>query len=532
MNEVKHFRPSRLEAPYPWIGHTPFVVWLMRVHQPRTVVELGVHTGNSFFAMCEVALLDDMDTTVHGLDTWEGDVHAGIYNEDVWLSVSGFVNQRYSKKAQLHRGLFDDNLSHFKDGTIDLLHIDGLHTYEAVKHDFETWLPKLSERAIVMFHDTEERRDDFGVYRLWAEITEKYPTLSFKHSHGLGVAFVGTHAQALGKAIATPIDNAMGQRTQLESHFENSAFDLMNHYVHSGRLTDPRQHQVKFTFGFFPVTNNASRVVAEKFTHVELNSGLVPHELSLEIPDLGSPEIVDAIRIDPSTAAGLVSLDSLCLTSPNGDTLHQFDLKNALFNQSAILTGMSGHSLLISCLTEDPQFFVRIPAKLLPLALGTRLTFKVCAFPENSVATASTAALLTADNLLDSVSSHAQKQISASQQLMDQLGVQLNAQMSAQLSAHLSAQMSDYRGLLQTESVAREQRHTSTEKALLVIQEQYKTLSERVEQSNQGLIESNRALETEQSQSRQYHDELTTLKDTLAKITQSRVWRWTAIFRR
>ena len=79
-----------------------------------------------------------------------------------------------------------------------MLHIDGYHTYDVVKHDFETWLPKLSKRAVVLFHDIHVRDQHFGVWKVWEALARCYPHFSIAHRHGLGILAVGAeYPQAL-----------------------------------------------------------------------------------------------------------------------------------------------------------------------------------------------------------------------------------------------------------------------------------------------------------------------------------------------
>lgn len=174
-----------------WIEHAPFAYWLIEAHRPLLLVELGTHWGYSFFAFCQAVQYLGLPTRCFAVDTWQGDDQAGRYGEEVFESVSGYNEARYSAFASLMRTTFDAAAPSFVDRSIDLLHIDGRHAYENVSHDFAAWLPKLSSRGIVVFHDVNERKRDFDVWRLWSELREKYPHFEFEHGHGLGILAVG-----------------------------------------------------------------------------------------------------------------------------------------------------------------------------------------------------------------------------------------------------------------------------------------------------------------------------------------------------
>ena len=170
-----------------WLGHVAFGYMLVSEFRPNLLVELGTHWGNSYFSFCQAVRDQQLNTKCFAVDSWEGDPQAGFYDNAIFDTVSK-QNAQYESFSTLKRMFFDDAVSSFDDESIDILHIDGFHSYEAVKHDFTAWIGKVRPGGIVLFHDTNEYQEGFGVNRFWDELCEQSTEYHlFRHSHGLGV---------------------------------------------------------------------------------------------------------------------------------------------------------------------------------------------------------------------------------------------------------------------------------------------------------------------------------------------------------
>ncbi|MEY2550351.1 MAG: hypothetical protein QOG12_495 [Verrucomicrobiota bacterium] len=182
----RQFEP-RIYGVGAWTPHLHFAYDLVAILKPRLLVELGVDRGESYFAFCQSALENDTSTRCVGIDTWSGDEHAGGYDETTFAQVSDHNRENYARFSTLVRSTFDNALAQFQPGSIDLFHLDGFHTEAAVRHDLDSWLPKIRPGGIVLLHDVGVLKKGFGVWKVWAALQDEGRSWTFQDGPGLGV---------------------------------------------------------------------------------------------------------------------------------------------------------------------------------------------------------------------------------------------------------------------------------------------------------------------------------------------------------
>lgn len=187
---IFEYEEMYLDLGGPWFGHKYFAYDLIQNIRPKKVVELGTHLGCSLFSFSQAIKDSKLNTSIDAVDTWLGDEHAGDYSEIIINKVKEIKNKYYSKlKIKLLRKTFDQANQKYPDNSIDILHIDGYHTYEAVKHDYDMWFDKVKEDGIILLHDSAVKDSNFGIHKLLKQIKKDYKIIEFPHSYGLGVVF-------------------------------------------------------------------------------------------------------------------------------------------------------------------------------------------------------------------------------------------------------------------------------------------------------------------------------------------------------
>ena len=173
-----------------WEGHRDFAYDLLQFVRPERLVELGSQYGCSLFTFCQAVRDFKLNTEINAVDMWSGDIGAEITGEEVYALVQKTAATYYPEvNLHLFQMCFDDARPNFADNSIDILHIDGGHTFEDVEHDFTTWLPKLKENGIVLFHDVYSPIDQ-GSCDHWEKTKKEYDCyFDFTHSCGLGILF-------------------------------------------------------------------------------------------------------------------------------------------------------------------------------------------------------------------------------------------------------------------------------------------------------------------------------------------------------
>ncbi|NLC60368.1 MAG: hypothetical protein GX761_03670 [Gammaproteobacteria bacterium] len=160
-----------------WLEHLPFCFWAVEAARPSTMVITGTADGVPHFALCEAVLRLRLETQCLAILQHQPSTEIAAYNEENFCEFSRF-------EVASGRDAFA-----LAPPGIDLLvladHGLGGGNLEDL---WETWLPKLSERAVVLVPRIEETSDAAGG---WNRIRNEYPHHVFHHGGGMGVVGVG-----------------------------------------------------------------------------------------------------------------------------------------------------------------------------------------------------------------------------------------------------------------------------------------------------------------------------------------------------
>ena len=138
-------------------GISPLFLEFIKFNRYRNIVEIGVAAGGMTRYLCEAVMA--MGGFVYGFDIWT--IH-GLRRQFKQISSKECVDEYLKSCGLKNFELIQVNTRMEEFGeiirkkcpTIDFAFIDGCHSYEGIKNDFDIVYPLLNETGMIAFHDT------------------------------------------------------------------------------------------------------------------------------------------------------------------------------------------------------------------------------------------------------------------------------------------------------------------------------------------------------------------------------------------
>jgi len=172
LRRVKRLPTRSLVAPLQVRAEIKRLGQIVRELSPRTFVEIGRFRGET---MMLLGLRCAPDATIVSVDIG----NLGRARTAILKRLFGGGRTVHLLTADSHSGETLARVSALTgENTVDLLFIDGDHSYAGVKRDFEMYSPLVRSGGVVAFHDIAEHPDEAlcEVSRFWKEIKG-----SFRH---------------------------------------------------------------------------------------------------------------------------------------------------------------------------------------------------------------------------------------------------------------------------------------------------------------------------------------------------------------
>lgn len=135
----------------------------------KTAVEIGSFRGKSCVLMLEGAKAHgNTDLRITCIDPHEPTHFGAFKDEDHEAFEKTIRDHAFSERVDHKRMYSHDAVSEWDGSPIDVLWVDGDHSYEGAKTDFVDWAPLVRTGGIIAAHDTYRERFP-GVLKAWNE---------------------------------------------------------------------------------------------------------------------------------------------------------------------------------------------------------------------------------------------------------------------------------------------------------------------------------------------------------------------------